>query len=87
MMPYFREQARAWFCRKYIQAAIDLERVRAHNFAVAFFGHVCSQLRFSGRRWPDDKENTLHQSAIDRRGGVSDSRWKQNATLIARRHS
>jgi hypothetical protein len=87
MMRCFREQARARFCRQHIQAAIDLECVRAHNFAVAFFGHVCSQLRFSGRGRPDDKENTLHQSAIDRRGDVSDNRWKRNATLIARRHS
>src|SRR6266496_4088196 len=60
MMRSFSKGRSVRFCRKQIELAIDLKRVRADNFCVDVTGDIGRQLGFAGCSWASDKERALH---------------------------
>src|SRR5437867_5355473 len=60
MMRSFSKGRSVRFCRKQIEPAIDLKRVRADNFCVDVTGDIGRQFGFAGCSWASDKERALH---------------------------
>src|SRR5439155_17005416 len=83
MMRRFCQRCGIRLSRQQIEPAINLERVRAHNFSAELARNVSRDLRFTGRRRTDNEEDVAHKK-IGRRARLNEryvSRLKSQAAL------